>query len=140
MLTTDAGQALELEKISSAAFTPAAVTLITPPWNFPLAIPSGSALAALATGSSVILKPARFTARTASLIAEVFWEAGVPKDVLKFVVPKDRAASSARVSYPGVDRVVLTGSYETAQLFRQLRPDLPLLGRNQWKECDNCHP
>ncbi len=128
-----AGQALLLEKISGATFTPAAVTLITPPWNFPLAIPAGSTLAALAAGSSVILKPARLTARTASLIAEVFWEAGVPKDVLKFVVPKDRAASSALVSDPGVDRVVLTGSYETAQLFRQLRPDLPLLAETSGK-------
>lgn len=128
-----AGQALELDHIDGATFTPAKLTVITPPWNFPLAIPAGSTLAALAAGSSVILKPARLTARTASLLAEALWEAGVPKDVLRFVITEDRETSSALVSDPGVDRVVLTGSYETAQLFKQLRPDLPLLAETSGK-------
>ena len=47
-----------LDAVDGATFTPAALTLVAPPWNFPVAIPAGSTLAALAAGSAVVLKPA----------------------------------------------------------------------------------
>ena len=53
-----AEQAKKLERISGAEFVPAGLTVVTPPWNFPVAIPAGSTLAALAAGSPVIIKPA----------------------------------------------------------------------------------
>ena len=48
----------------------------TPPWNFPVAIPAGSVLAALAAGSGVIIKPAPLAKRSAAVMVEALWEAG----------------------------------------------------------------
>src|SRR5690625_1867461 len=56
-----ADRAEELEQIEAAeglTFTPASVVLVTPPWNFPVAIPTGGMLAALAAGAAVVIKPA----------------------------------------------------------------------------------
>ncbi len=128
-----AEQALGLERLDGAAFSPRAVTLVTPPWNFPLAIPAGSTLAALATGSAVVLKPARSTPRTAALLAEALWEGGVPRDVLQLALPADPQLSSCLVSDPRVDQVILTGAYETAELFRSLRPGLRLFAETSGK-------
>jgi RHH-type proline utilization regulon transcriptional repressor/proline dehydrogenase/delta 1-pyrroline-5-carboxylate dehydrogenase len=128
-----AGLARDLDRIDGARFEPARLTLITPPWNFPVAIPAGSTLAALAAGSGVVLKPAALTARSASIIADALWEAGVPRDVLRFTLGADRTAGTALVSHPGVDRVILTGAYETAELFRSFRPGLPLLAETSGK-------
>ena len=52
-----ATQALRLDALPGATAVPRPVTLVTPPWNFPIAIPAGGVLAALAAGSSVVLKP-----------------------------------------------------------------------------------
>src|SRR5690606_29048542 len=51
-------KARELDTIAGAAFEPSRVTVVTPPWNFPIAIPAGGVLAALAAGSGVLFKPA----------------------------------------------------------------------------------
>ena len=103
------------------------------PWNFPTAIPAGGVLAGLAAGSAVIFKPATITARTGALIAEIMWDAGVPKEVLKLVKVVDRAAGKLLISHPEVDRLILTGGYETAELFRSWRDDLPLFGETSGK-------
>ena len=58
-----AQSARNLAAITAATPVPRRVTLVTPPWNFPVAIPGGSVLAALASGSAVILKPAPATRR-----------------------------------------------------------------------------
>lgn len=128
-----AEQALGLEHLDGAGYHPRDVTLVTPPWNFPLAIPAGSTLAALASGSAVVLKPARSTRRTAALLAEALWEGGVPRDVLQLAAPDDSRLSSALVSDPRVDQVILTGAYETAELFRGLRPGLRLFAETSGK-------
>lgn len=125
--------ARELQHIDGAVFTPARVTLVTPPWNFPVAIPAGGVLAALAAGSAVVLKPARLTERCGALIAEVLWAAGVPRDALMLVRSGTREVGTALVSHPDVDRVILTGAYETAELFRSFRQDLPLLAETSGK-------
>jgi delta 1-pyrroline-5-carboxylate dehydrogenase len=54
-----AATARELDRVSGAVFVPAALTVVAPPWNFPVAIPAGGVLAALAAGSGVVFKPAR---------------------------------------------------------------------------------
>src|SRR5690606_10227471 len=53
-----AQSARELEEVDGATFVPSRLTVVTPPWNFPVAIPAGSTLAALAAGSAVVIKPA----------------------------------------------------------------------------------
>jgi RHH-type proline utilization regulon transcriptional repressor/proline dehydrogenase/delta 1-pyrroline-5-carboxylate dehydrogenase len=122
-----------LETIDGATFVPSKLTVVTPPWNFPVAIPAGSTLAALAAGSAVILKPAGLSARCGAVLAEALWEGGVPREVLQLVQLSERDLGTQLISHPAVDRVILTGGYETAQLFRSFRPDLPLLAETSGK-------
>lgn len=132
-----ADRALDLQSVAGAQFTPARVVVVTPPWNFPLAIPLGGVLAALAAGASVVIKPAHPTRAVAETgIAAVHSgldEAGISRDVLQLVHTDERDAGRRLVSHPDVDIVVLTGSTETAQLFRSWRPDLHLLAETSGK-------
>ncbi|WP_091227440.1 proline dehydrogenase family protein [Microbacterium sp. 3J1] len=128
-----AAKARELDAVAGAAFEPARVTVVTPPWNFPLAIPAGGVLATLAAGSGVVFKPAPQSRRCAAVIAETLWEAGVPRDVLALVDIEEGDLGRALISHESVDRVILTGSWETAALFRSWRPDLPLLAETSGK-------
>ncbi|MBN9173243.1 MAG: bifunctional proline dehydrogenase/L-glutamate gamma-semialdehyde dehydrogenase, partial [Microbacterium sp.] len=123
----------ELDSVSGAVFVPSRVTVVAPPWNFPLAIPAGGVLAALAAGSGVVFKPAHLSRRCAAVIAEALWDAGVPRDLLALVALDDRELGERLISHAGVDRVILTGAYETAALFRSWRPDLPLLAETSGK-------
>ena len=123
----------ELDAISGAVFVPARVTVVAPPWNFPLAIPAGGVLAALAAGSGVVLKPAPQARRCAAVLAEALWEGGVPREALALVDIEEGDLGRALITDEAVDRVILTGSWETAALFRSWRPDLPLLAETSGK-------
>lgn len=126
-------KARELDAVTGAAFEPAKLTVVAPPWNFPLAIPAGGVLAALAAGSGVVFKPAPQARRCAAVIAEALWEAGIPRDVLALVDIEEGELGQRLISHESVDRVILTGSWETANLFRSWRPDLPLLAETSGK-------
>jgi RHH-type proline utilization regulon transcriptional repressor/proline dehydrogenase/delta 1-pyrroline-5-carboxylate dehydrogenase len=128
-----AERALDLEAVAGAEFVPSKVTVVTPPWNFPVAIPAGGVLAGLASGSGVIIKPAKLTQRCGAVMVEALWAAGVPRDLLALVDLASRDLGTQLVSSPSVDRVILTGAYETAQLFRSFRSDLPLLAETSGK-------
>ncbi|MCO4236873.1 proline dehydrogenase family protein [Pseudarthrobacter sp. MDT3-28] len=128
-----AESARKLEMVDGATFVPAKLTVVTPPWNFPVAIPAGSTLAALAAGSAVVIKPAKQARRSGAVMIEALWEAGVPKDVLTMVQLGERELGQQLISHPAVDRVILTGGYETAELFRSFRKDLPLLAETSGK-------
>ncbi|MCU1566745.1 MAG: 1-pyrroline-5-carboxylate dehydrogenase, partial [Pseudarthrobacter sp.] len=128
-----AESARKLDAVDGATFVPAKLTVVTPPWNFPVAIPAGSTLAALAAGSAVIIKPAKQAARSGAVMVEALWEAGVPRDVLTMVQLGERELGKQLISHPAVDRVILTGGYETAELFRSFRQDLPLLAETSGK-------
>lgn len=128
-----AEQGRGLAHVDGAEFTPARLTVVTPPWNFPVAIPAGSTLAALAAGSPVIIKPALQARRSGAVMVEALWEAGVPRDVLTYVQLDEGSLGARLVAHPDVERVVLTGAYETAELFRSFRPDLPLLAETSGK-------
>lgn len=128
-----AESARKLDAVDGATYVPANLTVVTPPWNFPVAIPAGSALAALAAGSAVVIKPAKQAARSGAVMVEALWEAGVPKDVLTMVQLGERELGKQLISHPAVDRVILTGGYETAELFRSFRKDLPLLAETSGK-------
>ncbi len=111
----------------------AGVVVVTPPWNFPYAIPAGGCLAALMAGNSVILKPASESVLTAWRLANQMWEAGVPKEVLQFLPLKDGETGKAMISDPRVAIVILTGSFETAKMFKSWRPDLRLYAETSGK-------
>jgi len=132
-----AATAKELDRVAGAVFTPARLTVVTPPWNFPIAIPAGGVLAALAAGSGVVFKPAPQARRCAAVVAEALWQAlddaGVPRDVLALVDIDEGGLGRQLIAHPDVDRVILTGSWETAALFRSWRPELPLLAETSGK-------
>ncbi|WP_426188224.1 bifunctional proline dehydrogenase/L-glutamate gamma-semialdehyde dehydrogenase [Microbacterium sp. TWP3-1-2b2] len=128
-----AESAKRIEAIDGATHKPVGLTVVTPPWNFPVAIPAGSTLSALAAGSPVIIKPARQARRSGAVMIEALWEAGVPRDVLQYVQLDGRELGTQLISAPAVERVILTGGYETAELFRSFRPDLPLLAETSGK-------
>lgn len=128
-----AESARKLDDVDGATFVPAKLTVVTPPWNFPVAIPAGSTLAALAAGSAVVIKPAKQARRSGAVMIEALWEAGVPRDVLTMVQLGERELGRQLISHPAVDRVILTGGYETAELFRSFRQDLPLLAETSGK-------
>ena len=112
---------------------PLGVIVVTPPWNFPLSIPAGGVLAALAAGNAVILKPAPEAVLVGSRLAHCLWEAGIPRPALQLLPCPDDDTGRALITDPRVDGVVLTGSVETARLFLGWRPDLPLFAETSGK-------
>lgn len=128
-----AESAVQIEKMEGAKYESVRFTLVTPPWNFPMAIPAGSVLAALAAGSAVAIKPAPQVRRCGAVMVEALWAAGVPKDVLQLVDVEEGQIGRALISHPGVDRLILTGGFETAKLFRSFRASLPLLAETSGK-------
>jgi len=85
------------------------------PWNFPLAIFTGQITAALAAGNTVLAKPAEQTPMTAYRAVELFYEAGLPKEVLH-LLPGEGDIGSAMVNVPNIAGVCFTGSTEVAKL------------------------
>ncbi|CAN5162656.1 proline dehydrogenase family protein [soil metagenome] len=128
-----AESARELDRIDDAEFVPSKLIVVTPPWNFPVAIPAGSVLSALAAGSAVIIKPAPQAKRSAAVMVEALWAGGVPRDVLRLVDIEEGELGKQLISDPAVGRVILTGAWETAKLFRSWRPDLPLVAETSGK-------
>lgn len=128
-----AHQGEKLENLPGATFDPVDVTAVIPPWNFPLAIPFGGVAAALAAGSAAVLKPASVSKRCGALLAECLWKAGVPKNLAPLVVPGNREVARALIESDTVERVVLTGSSETADMFLKWKPSLGLLGETSGK-------
>ncbi|HWB01545.1 MAG TPA: bifunctional proline dehydrogenase/L-glutamate gamma-semialdehyde dehydrogenase [Verrucomicrobiales bacterium] len=107
--------------------------VVTPPWNFPFAIPCGGVLAALMAGNAVILKPAPETVELGWLLANLLWRGGVPRGVLQYVRCEDGAAGQALITDARTSAVVLTGAYETAKLFLGWRPSLRLFAETSGK-------
>ena len=112
---------------------PLGVVVVTPPWNFPFAIPIGGILAALAAGNAVIFKPASETVLIGWLAVNCLWEAGIPKQVLQFLPMEDGPVGQQLISDPRTAAVILTGSTQTAQLFQSWRPDLKLFAETSGK-------
>ena len=98
---------------------------MTPPWNFPVAIPIGGALAALAAGSAVVVKPAPpvpgCTEVAAAAVQAALADGGAPADILQVVRTDEGEVGRALVAHRDVDTVLLTGSIETARLFSSWR-------------------
>jgi aldehyde dehydrogenase (NAD+) len=87
------------------------------PWNFPLLMLAWKIAPALATGNTVVLKPAEFTPLTALLFAELCQEAGLPAGVVN-IVTGDGSTGEALVKHPDVDKIAFTGSTEVGRAIR----------------------
>jgi aldehyde dehydrogenase (NAD+) len=84
------------------------------PWNFPLMMLAWKIAPALATGNTVVLKPAETTPLTALLFAEVCQQAGLPPGVVNILTGAGRTGA-ALVAHPGIDKVAFTGSTEVGR-------------------------
>jgi phenylacetaldehyde dehydrogenase len=89
------------------------------PWNFPLLMAAWKLGPALATGCTVVLKPAEQTPLTALRLAELIAEAGVPDGVVNVVPGFGETAGAALAVHPDVDKVAFTGSTEVGKLIVQ---------------------
>ncbi len=87
------------------------------PWNFPLLMLAWKIAPALATGNTVVLKPAEFTPLTALVFAEICQEAGLPAGVVN-IVTGDGTTGEALVNHPDVDKIAFTGSTEVGRAIR----------------------
>ncbi|WP_165067327.1 bifunctional proline dehydrogenase/L-glutamate gamma-semialdehyde dehydrogenase [Marisediminicola senii] len=128
-----ADRAVDLGALDAATFMPSRLVVVVPPWNFPVAIPAGGVLAALASGAAVIIKPAPQARRSAAVMVRALWDGGVPRSVLSLVDVDENELGQRLIAHPTVDRVILTGAWETAALFRSWRADLPVLAETSGK-------
>ncbi len=107
-------------KFAMALRVPVGVAGIITPWNFPMAIPTWKIFPALASGNTVVFKPATDTPKTALTLVEVLMEAGIPQGVVNLVFGKGSEVGNAIVAHPGVDLISFTGS---TQVGKQLSRD-----------------
>jgi RHH-type proline utilization regulon transcriptional repressor/proline dehydrogenase/delta 1-pyrroline-5-carboxylate dehydrogenase len=89
------------------------------PWNFPLAIFLGQVAAALATGNTVLAKPAEQTPGVALAAVRLLHAAGVPEDAVQLIHGPGETVGAALVALPGVAGVVFTGSTQVAKLIQR---------------------
>ncbi|WP_240620361.1 L-glutamate gamma-semialdehyde dehydrogenase, partial [Peribacillus acanthi] len=91
-------------------YVPLGVGIIISPWNFPFAIMAGTAVAAIVTGNTVLLKPASTTPIVAAKFVEVMEEAGLPAGVLNFVPGNGSEVGDYLVDHPRTRFISFTGS------------------------------
>src|SRR5947209_325826 len=88
------------------------------PWNFPLLMLAWKIAPAIATGNTVVLKPAEFTPLTALAFADICTEIGLPPGVVN-IVTGDGTTGEALVKHPDVDKIAFTGSTEVGRAIRK---------------------
>lgn len=99
------------ERIS---YDPAGVVAIITPWNAPLMLATWRIGPALAAGNTVVLKPPEWAPLTASLLADITAEAGLPPGVFNVVQGTGASAGAPLTAHPGISRLAFTGSVPTA--------------------------
>jgi RHH-type proline utilization regulon transcriptional repressor/proline dehydrogenase/delta 1-pyrroline-5-carboxylate dehydrogenase len=93
-------------------YIPRGITAVISPWNFPLAILTGMTVAALATGNTVIMKPAAQSSVIAAQLMNVFLEAGLPAGVVNYLPGRGGVVGAALAEHPDVALIAFTGSRE----------------------------
>ncbi|MFJ5921197.1 aldehyde dehydrogenase [Kitasatospora sp. NPDC092948] len=97
------------------SWDPAGPCVLITPWNAPLMLATWKIAPALAAGNTVVLKPAEWTPMTASLLADIAAEAGLPAGVFNVVQGLGSEIGDALTSHPDVRRISFTGSVPTAK-------------------------
>ncbi len=101
-------------------------TAIIAPWNFPLAILCGMAVAALVAGNPIVLKPAEQSSATAYLLYQAMIKAGFPRETVQFLPGLGETVGEKLVAHPGIAQIAFTGSLAVgARILREasaLRP------------------
>ncbi|MCT2337744.1 bifunctional proline dehydrogenase/L-glutamate gamma-semialdehyde dehydrogenase [Corynebacterium sp. p3-SID1056] len=118
-------------------FEPNRLTVVVPPWNFPVAIPTGGIMAALAAGSAVIVKPAPQVTACAKLIVDCIHEAfaahNIDPNTVQYLRADEAEAGKRLITHEDVDAIILTGASDTAQLFTSWKPQLNVMAETSGK-------
>lgn len=93
-------------------YQPRGIAVVISPWNFPIAIATGMAVAALVTGNCTLLKPAAPSSVIAAKITEILVEAGIPPGVFQYVPGKGSTVGDYLVKHPDTHLIAFTGSQE----------------------------
>lgn len=108
------GQGVEVTQLpgerDEAFYQALGVGVVIPPWNFPLAIPTGMVAAAVVAGNTVLFKPASTTPMLGALLVEILSAAGLPPGVVQFLPGAGAAIGDLLVSHPKVRFISFTGS------------------------------
>ena len=88
------------------------------PWNFPLLMAAWKIAPAIATGNTVVLKPAETTPLTALKLAEIIQEADLPPGVVNIITGAG-ATGAALVNHPGIDKIAFTGSTDVGKIIQR---------------------
>lgn len=122
------------EAYQNLKFKGKGVGVVTPPWNFPIAIPLGGMAAILASGNCAIIKPASSAAMCAYELCKCFWDAGISKNTLQYVPCPGSLAGEHLIKNKDVDFVILTGGEDTAYKMLSSRPNLFLAAETGGKD------
>ena len=133
-----AAQAQDL--VTDERLRPRGVVLCISPWNFPLAIFLGQVVAALATGNTVIAKPAEQTSLIAIRAAEMMYAVGLPTSALKLVISPGKPVGDVLIPDHRVKAVMFTGSTQTGTLLSRLLANrtteqVPLIAETGGQNC-----
>jgi succinylglutamic semialdehyde dehydrogenase len=127
-VTLDTGMAhvapVEVAPGQRATFFPRGVLAVYGPFNFPVHLPNGHIVPALATGNTVVFKPSELAPATGEWMVSLWREIGLPDGVLE-IAQGSASTGEALALHPDVDGVLFTGSYETGRAIQQATLDQP---------------
>jgi len=103
---------------------PHGIMAVIGPYNFPAHMPNAHIVPALIAGNAIILKPSEKTPATAALLAELYYEAGVPKDLLRLVIGGPDHGKKL-ISHPLVNGILFTGSARTGIMINRSLSEQP---------------
>ena len=109
----NAGQLAMMRKRIRIVQEPLGVVGVISPWNYPFMLSAAVAIPALVTGNAVLLKPSEFTPESGELLASLFHEAGIPRDL--FAVLQGSGTTGAALCDAAVDKIFFTGSVSTGR-------------------------
>lgn len=116
----DSMTATDLKHVSMVVREPVGVVAAVLPWNFPMQMAAWKLAPILASGNTVVVKPAKFTSLTLLRLGELALEAGIPAGVLNVVPGNGSTVGTALALHPDVDMITFTGSTEVGrQLLEQ---------------------
>ncbi len=107
-------------------FTPKGIGVSIAPWNFPIGISVGTIAAPLAAGNVVIYKPSSLSTLTGYMLAQCFYDSGIPKDALIFLPSNGSDISTHLLKDSAINFAILTGGEETAYAMLESNPTLLL--------------
>lgn len=105
-------------------YEPKGVVVVIPPWNFPLAICTGMASAAVVAGNTVVLKPASYSPVIAAKFVDIMRRAGLPDGVINYVPGSGSEIGDFLVQHPEVQMIAFTGSREVGCRINKLAAEV----------------